>query len=375
MDDNATNIRVAAKILKQNQYNISFAQSGEEALEKVKMIAFDVILLDIMMPGIDGYEVCKRLKQHDETRHIPVIFLTAKAEPENIVKAFRVGGADYVTKPFNGEELLARVNTQVKLKKVLNELNHANKQLKAANDTRDKMFSIISHDLSGPLGNIKESLTVIVNGEVKMTPEAIRDYLFTVWESISASYDLLENLLFWTANQQGKMVLKQKIINVTPVVNETFNLLSGLAGHKSITLETNLEDYVMAYADKNALKTVLRNLVSNAIKFTGRNGKITIDARENQDGFLEITVADTGIGMDAETQNKLFGNFINDTRWGTEGEKGTGLGLVITYEFVKKMGGTIRVKSQPGKGTTFFFTLPTHEPWPEEPNNQITIEH
>ncbi len=358
IDDNPTNIRVAAKILRKKNYNISFAQSGRDALQKARSINFDTILLDIMMPEMDGYEVCEKLKRNPDTRKVPVIFLTAKIETENIVKAFELGGADYVTKPFNSQELLARVETQVRLKKSLESLESVNNDLLEANNTKDKMFSIISHDLLGPIGNIKESLEVIVGGEVIMDRKNMQDFLHSVWASVNSSYSLLENLLFWARNQQGKLAYKPKQINLTSLVNDTFHLLEGVAGQKSITLVSNLSEKQMVFADRNAVKTILRNLMSNAIKFTPLNGSLTVDAKDTDDGYLLISVADTGIGMDQKTKDNLFQKFKNEPRWGTEGEKGIGLGLVITQEFVEKHGGTIWVKSEEGRGSTFYFTLP-----------------
>ena len=361
VDDNPTNIRIAAKILRQKNYNISFAQNGRDALQKAGSINFDTILLDIMMPGMDGYEVCEKLKSNPLTRQVPVIFLTAKTETENVVRAFELGGADYVTKPFNSQELLARVETQVRLKKSLESLEKVNKDLTDANNTKDKMFSIISHDLLGPIGNIKESLEVIVSGEVTMDEKNMQSFLQSVWASVGSSYSLLENLLFWARSQQGRLVHKPKQINLSTLIKDTIHLLKGVASQKSIQLKSNLQTEEMVFADRNAVKTILRNLMSNAIKFTEANGLITIDAKKQDDGFLLISLADNGIGMDQKTKDNLFQKFKNEPRWGTDGEKGVGLGLVITREFVEKHRGTIWVNSEVGKGSTFYFTLPREQ--------------
>ncbi len=361
VDDNPTNIRIAAKILRQKNYNISFAQNGRDALQKAGSINFDTILLDIMMPGMDGYEVCEKLKSNPLTRQVPVIFLTAKTETENVVRAFELGGADYVTKPFNSQELLARVETQVRLKKSLESLEKVNKDLTDANNTKDKMFSIISHDLLGPIGNIKESLEVIVSGEVTMDEKNMQSFLQSVWASVGSSYSLLENLLFWARSQQGRLAHKPKKINLSTLIKDTIHLLKGVASQKSIQLKSNLQTEEMVFADRNAVKTILRNLMSNAIKFTEANGLITIDAKKQDDGFLLISLADNGIGMDQKTKDNLFQKFKNEPRWGTDGEKGVGLGLVITREFVEKHRGTIWVNSEVEKGSTFYFTLPREQ--------------
>lgn len=362
VDDNPINIRVAAKILRQKNYNISFSQSGQEAIQKAIQVDFDLILLDIMMPEMDGYEVCKILKTHPDTKNIPIIFLTAKTETENVVKAFELGGADYVTKPFNGQELLSRVETHIHLKRTMEALKDTNIQLQESNNAKDKMFSIISHDLLGPFGNIKESLEIIANKEVEMDQESMHEFIKATWVSIGNSYSLLENLLYWARNQQGKMVYNPRTIDLNKVVYETYGLLAGVAKHKSIKLKTNLLKNHETYADKNATKTILRNLVSNAIKFTNSGGTITTMIKDYNEDFLVVSVKDTGVGMDAHTAASLFdGKEKNQPKWGTKGEKGVGLGLVISKEFVEKPGGKIWAESLPEKGSTFYFTLPKNK--------------
>ncbi len=361
VDDNPINIRVAAKILRLNQYNISFSLSGKDAIQKAQSVDFDLILLDIMMPEMDGYEVCKRLKEDSRTSRIPVIFLTAKTEPENVVKAFELGGADYVTKPFNGKELLSRVSTHVRLKRWGEQLEEANLKLKEANDTKDKMFSIISHDLLGPFGNIRESLNMIANDEVSMDEKSMQSFLKAIWNSINTAYSLLENLLYWARSQQGRMVYKPKMIDLNQMVHETFTLLSGLAANKSIELKSNLIKEYKVFADKNAVKTILRNLVSNAIKFTNPGGTISVKISDINNDFVQISVIDTGIGMNDEELKRIFKKYKADPKWGTRGEKGVGLGLVITREFVEKHGGDLWVESREGDGSKFHFTLPKTE--------------
>ncbi len=358
VDDNPVNIRVAASILRDNHYNVSFAQSGQEALSKVEIIDFDLILLDIMMPGIDGFEVCTLLKENPKTKNIPIIFLTGRTETENVVRAFDLGGADYVTKPFNGKELLARVETQIRIKNNHDTLELLNRQLQEANDTKDKMFSIISHDLLGPFGNIRESLELIATDQVKIEHKPMVDFVKAVWNTTSNAYDLLENLLYWARNQQGRMVYMPKSISLNQLIHENIMLLEGIANSKNITLKASLISDFAVFADRNAVKTILRNLVSNALKFTNPGGQIITRVKPYGDDFLVISVSDNGIGMDEQTASNIFSKFKNQPKWGTKGEKGVGLGLVITKEFVEKHQGKIWVKSKEGEGSTFYFTLP-----------------
>lgn len=358
VDDNPINIRVAASILRDHNYNISFSQSGKDALQKTGLIAFDLILLDIMMPGMDGFEVCTILKKNPGTQHIPIIFLTAKTEPENVVKGFDLGGADYVTKPFNGKELLARVETQIRLKQNRESLEALNTKLQEANETKDKMFSLISHDLLGPFGNIRESLELIASGQVEMERDSLLDFIKAMWNTTSNAYALLENLLYWARNQQGRMVYMPKPLELNQLIHDNISLLSGMAKNKNISLKTNMIRSFEVFADKNAVKTILRNLVSNAIKFTQPGGVIITKVKDAGNDFVEISVKDDGIGMDEQTLAGLFDKSKNEPKWGTGGEKGVGLGLVITKEFVEKHNGRIWAESAPGKGSTFYFTLP-----------------
>ncbi len=361
VDDNPINVRVAAKILHTHNYNISFSKSGVEAIQKASQIDFDLILLDIMMPGMDGYEVCEILKKNPNTSHIPIIFLTAKTEAEDVVHAFELGGADYLTKPFNAMELLSRVQTHVRLKRSLEAFEVANKQLRESSNTKDKMFSIISHDLLGPLGNIKESLELIVNKEVEMDKQAMEKFIKATWNAVGNAFNLLENLLYWARNQRGKMVYNPKTLDLNQIVTETHSLLEGVAKNKNITLINNLSGENRVYGDKNAIKTILRNLVSNAIKFTQPQGSVSICLNDSDPLFMQLAVCDNGVGMDEQSANSLFSaNRKNSPKWGTNGEKGVGLGLIISKEFVEKHGGKIWLESAEGKGSTFYFTLPKY---------------
>lgn len=173
------------------------------------------------------------------------------------------------------------------------------------------------------------------------------------------TYDLLENLLYWARNQQGKMIYRYKQLNLNHLVNENLILFDSMAQSKNIRLKSNIKGEFSVYADRDSIKTILRNLISNALKFTNPDGTITIDVKSYENDFIEISVADDGIGMDEETCSRIFSKFKNKSRWGTKGEKGIGLGLVIAREFVEKHNGKIWVKSKLGEGSTFYFTLPT----------------
>jgi two-component system, sensor histidine kinase and response regulator len=361
VDDNAQNIQVLGNILKEKGYKISIAMNGRDALTFVEKTIPDLILLDVMMPEMDGYEVCERLKENNLTSDIPVIFLTAKTEVDDIIKGFELGGVDYVTKPFKKEELLVRVKTHIKLKKTEQELRNTANELQQLVRMKDKLFSIIGHDLRNPIGSFMMMLETVVDDETDMEVEKIKEYLRKMKNVSKNTYQLLDNLLTWARSQQ-KMVkfepMKMKIINS---IETNIKILTEIAKNKGITLTHEVDPELTAYFDANSISTVVRNLISNALKFTEEKGQIIVRGK-TIDNYAMISVIDTGVGMSEENVKKLFRQDQIFSTWGTGGEKGTGLGLLLCKDFVEGNGGKICVESEVGKGTTFYFTIPLDKP-------------
>lgn len=359
VDDVSKNIQLAANILRTKDYNISYALSGKNALEKCSNVDFDLILLDIMMPEMDGFEVCEKLKSDPKTSEIPIIFLTAHSEIENIVRGFESGGTDYITKPFNSDELLKRVELQLKLKSSREELTNTIHQLEKANKTKDKLFSIIGHDLLGPLGNIKSSLEVITDMLPQTTFEQMQPFIAASIQSVGSACNLLQNLLYWGKTQSGTIVSNPKNIKLRLIVDSVLDLLQSTAQKKMIKIDILFQDELEVYADQNLLSTIIRNLIANAIKFTPINGKISINGFfEPKTAMILISIKDTGLGMNSDTLDKIFVQKVSFTTWGTSGEKGIGLGLSLCNEFISILGGKFWAESQPGLGSTFYFTIP-----------------
>jgi signal transduction histidine kinase len=253
---------------------------------------------------------------------------------------------------------LSRVR-RLKKQKTLLEKTVAMKtsELNELNASKDKFFSIIAHDLKNPFNTIigfsemlKEEIT---SGELNKSGE----YAGMIYDSATKTYRLLENLLEWANSQRGKISFNPIPLNLSEIFKEDFRILNEIAGRKNIELNSRFTDDLTIVADKNMIKTILRNLISNAIKFTYKNGKVEITATiDNKQ--VEISVSDSGIGMTKETMAKLFRIDSNLSTHGTENEKGTGLGLILCKEFVEKHGGKIWVESESGKGSIFRFTLP-----------------
>lgn len=242
-------------------------------------------------------------------------------------------------------------------KNIENELKKNEAELKALNTTKDKLFSIIAHDLRGPIGTSADLLEVMIESYESYTSEEQLKMLEILKNSAKSTYNLLETLLNWTIVQTGSLVFKPELFNLTKCIEEIVNNLVPTALSKNITLLYEPEDEIYSYADQNMIQTIFRNLIGNAIKYTFRGGTIEVKAT-NLSNSTEIIISDSGMGMDEETRKNLFLPNKQISKYGTENEKGTGLGLILCKEFIEKHGGKINVESQLGKGSRFIFDIP-----------------
>ncbi|MEM7536532.1 MAG: hybrid sensor histidine kinase/response regulator [Chloroflexota bacterium] len=354
VDDNPTNLRVLLDYLKSLGFKTLIATSGDRALKQLDRFKPgqepDLILLDVMMPGIDGFETCRQLKQNEKTQDIPVIFMTALSDTADKVKAFEVGAVDYVTKPFQQEEVLSRITAHLTIQ-------HQKQALRELNATKDKFFSIIAHDLRGAFSVLLGVSSMFAEEGGEMDAEQVTTFGKLLNESAENTFNLLENLLQWARIQREQIEFQPQEVDLNQIVGATVSLLQHNAAQKNITLDYTVDHGTMVYADTNMVHTIYRNLISNAIKFTPKGGRITV-ATQPKDGQVESTVTDTGVGMTEDQCNRLFRIDTMQSTNGTSGESGTGLGLILCHEFVSKHGGDIMVKSKKGDGTTFSFTLP-----------------
>jgi len=350
VDDNKENMKLAGGILKENGYKIAIALDGDSALKTMKKNAFDLILLDVMMPGIDGYEVCRQIKSNEDLKEIPVIFFTAKNQQKDVIEGFKAGGVDYVTKPFQKEELLARVNTHVELKQ-------SRDNLIELNATKDRLFSIIGHDLRGPIGGFKTIVELLISGFDLTNTEKLTEVLLLIKESSSATYELLGNLLSWAKSQRNEIIFLPEKVMLYEIVLSITRLFSEITNEKQINIINNIPQNTTIFADRNMLTTVLRNLISNAIKFTPNKKQIQIFTTKNKTEHT-ITIKDEGNGITKKNLSKLFKDKEYITTTGTNGEKGSGLGLILCKDFIEKHQGEIWVESELGKGSNFNFTIP-----------------
>jgi len=256
--------------------------------------------------------------------------------------------------------LKSLANQLVKLMELrisLIEIDKSRLQLKELNATKDKLFSIIGHDLAGPLGSFKSLVEYMISDFDLSDTKTIIEYLNIMQKSANSTYDLLENLLAWAKSQRNEIIYAPDKVEIKKIVSLTIDLFVELTKIKEILLIDNIPEKTIVFADKNMLMTVLRNLISNAIKFTPKGKQIHIFA-ERTDNEYVITIKDEGTGIKSENLSKLFKNNEHFSTFGTNGEKGTGLGLLLCKDFVEKHGGKIWVESEVNKGSSFKFTLP-----------------
>lgn len=352
-EDVPKNLQVLCNILRKESYRISAAGNGRQALEMIPEVKPDLVLLDVMMPELNGFEVCEQMQKDSRLKDIPVIFLTAKAEAADILKGFEAGAVDYVTKPFTGAELLARVKIHLDLK-------FAREELKELISARDKFFSIIAHDLRNPIQFLLLSSDLLYNEYDELSDEERKSYVQKFFNGTTRISALLENLLEWSRTQRGLIECKPDKLDIGEMVTNSINLLQAHAKEKDISVVSMVKPGLIAFADRNMIRTVLRNLLSNAVKFTYPGGEVIVDA-SIKGKFFEIVVSDNGVGMSESELGGLFKFTTPGGTLGTANEKGTGLGLLLCKEFIEQNKGTISVTSAPGKGSSFLFTLPVKE--------------
>jgi two-component system, sensor histidine kinase and response regulator len=372
VDDTPQNLELLEGILMHQGYEVRSSPNGPLALRSLNIALPEVILLDIRMPDMNGYQMCERIKADDRTRGIPVIFISALGEEEDKVRGFEVGGVDYITKPFHAGEVLARIETHLTIHRLQQglhaevirrtqaeeELRILNQLLAEANASKDTFFSIIAHDLRSPFTGLLGLTEAIIEDFARYTPEKLMLLLRRIHDSAEQTYALLNNLLMWSRLERGLMECERQTFSLSDMVERIFRLFTVHAERKQIALHTHVPPGMTVYADQMMMDTILRNLLSNALKFTDVDGTVSVSAHPNVDGMVEIRVTDTGMGMNQKTMQTLFRIEHKQSRRGTAGETGTGLGLILCKELVEKNGGTIGVESEVGKGTTFWLTIP-----------------
>ena len=358
VDDIPVNLQILSDILDDKGYRVREVLDGMLALQVAEKEKPDLILLDIMMPNMDGFEVCRRLKENQNLNDVPIIFISALNDTKDIVSAFNAGAADYITKPFRAEEVKARVATHLKLYQQKKELQEQGLRLQNLNAEKDKFFSIISHDLRGPFNGFLGLTNVLTEGLADMTQAEIHRIAVTMEKAAANLFQLLENLLDWSRSQRGLILFDPGPISLRPMIAESLHYVLDLAKNKEILIKYEIPADLVVLADRFMLASIIGNLASNAMKFTLEGGVVTISAKREPGNQVEISVMDTGIGMSRQLIDDLFRLNVQTNRKGTHGEPSSGLGLLLCKDFIDKHGGRIWVESETDKGSIFHFTLP-----------------
>lgn len=360
VDDVDANVLLLKLLISKAGYKTLSAFDGRDALEVIMKENPDLVLLDIMMPIMDGHEVAKRLKEIPGKEELPIIFLSALNSTEDIVQGFKLGAADYVSKPFNKDELLTRINHQISLIHAKKTIERQTQELKKTIIGRDKLYSVIAHDLRSPIASIRMVMEVLINGISKESVDSeMYDLLIMANRLTDDSFTLLDNLLKWTKSQTGRLnTVFQDDVDIMHLVTGVVEVFRGVARLKNIKINLSGTTNRVARIDIDMAKTALRNLLSNAVKFSYDNSEVDVFVREEEDRVV-LDVHDNGAGISKEKQKLLFKTDTHFTSFGTGNEEGSGLGLLLCNEFVKRNGGNLRFTSEEGKGSTFSFDIPT----------------
>ncbi len=334
VDDSPLNLDVLTETL-DDFYNVSATISGKDALEMLREEIPDLILLDIMMPEMDGYEVCRIIKENKKWADIPVIFLTAKNETEDIVRAYETGAADYISKPFNPPELLARVKAHLEIKT-------ARDTIKRQNEEQKEMLHILCHDLANPFSSVLGVLDIITSDNFSEFAPLLKQ---------SAEHGLGVISLVRQMRKLDEKPIELELLSLTDTLSESIDMLSRKFTEKKIVIDMNIDSNLLIKAERTSLiNSVFNNILTNAVKFSYPDGTIEINASK-KDGKIRLSIADHGIGIPDYILDTIFNVNQNTSRTGTNGEEGTGFGMPLVRKFMLTYGGEINIISAENKGT------------------------
>jgi two-component system, sensor histidine kinase and response regulator len=346
VDDTPANLSVLTTMLQQYGYKVRPAISGDVAITAVNREKPDLILLDITMPGKNGYEVCEILKSSPDTRDIPIIFISALDAIDDKMKAFHVGGVDYITKPFHVEEVQARVNAHL-------QLQEQRRRIEELVTFKDEMMRVVSHDLKNPIGLILGYAEMMLEDE-----ETDLNSLKKIHRGASTMLNLVTDLLD-VARTESHLPLDLQPENLLSVLKECIAYFEYASSQKNISLTLDeSQNNVIVHVDRPRLVQVLSNLMGNAIKYTPENGQVAVSIELLSENGVRVHVRDNGLGIPAQDVPHIFEKFYRVQAESHRKNEGTGLGLAIAHGIMEKHNGSIGVVSELGQGSDFYIDLP-----------------
>lgn len=385
VDDDAGDRGILADLLSAQGHTVVVVASGAEGLRLAGELIPDLIILDVMMPGMDGFAVCAQLRADQATAEVPIIMATALDDRQSRLRCLDIGADEFLTKPIDITELRVRVHTIARVNRYRHllderaraereirqrnveleqrvaertaELTEANNRLRELNAFKDNLLTTTSHDLRSPLGSIQNMADLLL--EEQHLPDTARPLAQHIYDAARHLIVMVSDMLDLSKLEAGKVELEPMMLRVSDVVRQSLSALTASAEAKTIRAELLVEpSEPVITADPSKLSRIVTNLVSNAIKFTPAGGQITI-AVEPEPSGVQLRVSDTGLGIPADALPRLFGKFEQIHTRGTAGERGTGLGLAIVRHLVELHGGSIDVTSVAHRGSTFRVYLPT----------------
>lgn len=363
VDDTPANLDLLSNILKENEYKVRALPDGQLAITSAKMKAPDLILLDITMPGLNGFEVCQKLKEDDSLKDIPILFISALTDTDKKVEAFKNGGVDYITKPFQVEEILARVSTHLKIKNLilqqkshLNELNENYKKLQELENLKDSLVHMIIHDLRSPLFGISAYLELLLGDKSIIDHEENFKFVSMAFQSAKILANMINNLLDVNKLEQNKLKVNKEKCNLKDLVISSYKQLEPLFLQKNLKFISTSND-IDVYCDSNLLSRVIINLITNAIKFSPPNETIETSCNTIHDR-IHFEIADKGPGISKENSDKIFNKFFQVDDGSKKDIPSTGLGLTFCKLVIEAHNGEIGIDSELEKGSKFWFNIP-----------------
>lgn len=365
VDDNAVIRQIMKLALEQNNHHVTLAKDGQEAVELMQTHFFDLVLLDIMMPHMNGFAVLEFMAQVPELAKIPVIVISADNNADSAIRCIQLGAEDYLKKPPNQTLLTARVNSSLR-KKLLNdqeqarqaEIEHLYAAVKKANEAKTEFIAMAAHELRNPIAQI--SMTNALLNKVGSLNEKQEELLSKVNFSLERMQALIVDLDDISRIETGNIQISVKPVNLSKLIFKIADSLEHDLKMRHHTIDLQIQDDLpLVLADRARMIQILINLVGNAIKYSQDGGKITILATVLPgQQMVQVTVKDTGLGIASEEQTQIFSKFFRSGNADVRSRPGTGLGLYITKSLIEKQNGRIWFESNYGEGTTFHFSLP-----------------